>query len=115
MSWIPESHKVHLALTAVASGAIAASAVIGLQNAKKWYNVHDLKGSIPELSAKHDVERVGRPGYHTPSSLSQSLTLHIFRSTTSAAPPQKKAHSAKKTSAASPSPAAHAWETTTKP
>lgn len=59
MSWIPESHKVHLALTAVASGAIAASAVVGLQNAKKWYNIHDLKGSIPDLSAKHDVEKVG--------------------------------------------------------
>jgi hypothetical protein len=48
-----------LAVTALASGCIAASAVIGLQNAKRWYSIHDLKGSIPELSSKHDVEKVG--------------------------------------------------------
>lgn len=58
MSWLPESHKLHLALTAVVSGAIAASAVIGLQNAKRWYTIHDLKGSIPDLNTKHDVEKV---------------------------------------------------------
>lgn len=57
-SWLPESHKLQLAVTALASGCIAASAVIGLQNAKRWYSVHDLKGSIPELSSKHDVEKV---------------------------------------------------------
>jgi tRNA A37 threonylcarbamoyladenosine dehydratase len=57
-SWLPESHKLQLAVTALASGCIAASAVIGLQNAKRWYSIHDLKGSIPDLSSKHDVEKV---------------------------------------------------------
>lgn len=57
-SWLPESHRLQLAVTALASGCIAASAVIGLQNAKRWYSVHDLKGSIPDLSSKHDVEKV---------------------------------------------------------
>ena len=57
-SWLPESHRLQLAVTALASGCLAASAVIGLQNAKRWSSIHDLKGSIPELSSKHDVEKV---------------------------------------------------------
>lgn len=57
-SWIPESHRLQLAVTALASGCLAASAVIGLQNAKRWYSIHDLKGSIPDLASKHDVEKV---------------------------------------------------------
>jgi hypothetical protein len=57
-SWLPESHRLQLAVTALASGCIAATAVIGLQNAKRWYSIHDLKGSIPDLSSKHDVEKV---------------------------------------------------------
>jgi hypothetical protein len=57
-SWLPESHRLQLALTALASGCIAATAVIGLQNAKQWYSIHDLKGSIPDLASKHDVEKV---------------------------------------------------------
>jgi hypothetical protein len=57
-SWLPESHRLQLALTALASGCIAATAVIGLQNAKQWYSIHDLKGSIPDLGSKHDVEKV---------------------------------------------------------
>jgi len=57
-SWLPESHRLQLAVTALASGCIAASAVIGLQNAKRWYSIHDLKGSIPDLASKHDVEKV---------------------------------------------------------
>jgi hypothetical protein len=57
-SWLPESHRLQLALTALASGCIAATAVIGLQNAKQWYTIHDLKGSIPDLGSKHDVEKV---------------------------------------------------------
>ncbi|KAM0716292.1 hypothetical protein Q7P37_007737 [Cladosporium fusiforme] len=70
MSWIPESHKVHLALTAVVSSAIAASAVIGLQNAKKWYTIHDLKGSIPDLNTKHDVEKINEFGGASPEDTS---------------------------------------------
>ena len=61
MSWISEiagSHRLQLAVTAVVSGCIAASAVIGLQEARKWYNEHELKGSIPGLDEAHDVEKV---------------------------------------------------------
>lgn len=60
-SWFTEiasSHKLQLSLTAVVSGCLAASAVIGLQEAKRRYNVYDLKDSIPELDSPHDVERV---------------------------------------------------------
>ena len=63
MEWLSNAagnHKLHLALTAVASGAIAVSAVLGLQEAKRRYNVHDLKDSIPELTSPHDVGRVRR-------------------------------------------------------
>jgi hypothetical protein len=62
-SWLSNaasSHKVQLGVTAVLSGCIAASAVIGLQKARKRYNVHDLKGSIPDLDEPHDVEQVSR-------------------------------------------------------
>jgi len=55
---IASSHRLQLGVTALASGFLAASAVIGLQNAKRWYNIHDLKDSIPELKSKHDIERV---------------------------------------------------------
>lgn len=54
-SWLSDitsslaSHRLHLALTAVVSGAFAASAVIGLQEAKRRYAVYDLKHSIPDL------------------------------------------------------------------
>lgn len=60
-SWLPDfaaSHRVQLALTAVISGCIAASAVIGLQEAKKRYNLYDLKESIPDPESPHDVNRV---------------------------------------------------------
>lgn len=60
-SWLTDlasSHKSHLVLTAVLSGCLAASAVVGLQEAKRRYNVYDLKDSIPELDAPHDVEQV---------------------------------------------------------
>lgn len=61
MSWLSEiasSHRLQLGVTAVASGFLAASAVIGLQEARKWYNERDLKDSIPDLSQPHDVEKV---------------------------------------------------------
>jgi len=60
-AWLSEvsgSHRLQLALTAVVAGCVAASAVIGLQEARKWYNEHELKDSIPGLDQPHDVEKV---------------------------------------------------------
>ena len=59
-SWLPDafsSHKVQLAVTAVASGVVVGGAIIGLQNAKRLYRVQDLKDSIPSL---HDEKHVGK-------------------------------------------------------
>jgi len=60
-SWYSDafnSHKVQLIFTAVVSGTVVASAIIGLQAAKRQYKVHDLKESIPKVDEKHDVGRV---------------------------------------------------------
>jgi len=59
-SWVSDaltSHKVQLAATAVVSGAVVASAILGLQTAKRVYRVNDLKDSIPDL---HDHKNVGK-------------------------------------------------------
>ena len=45
-------------MTAVVAAGFGVSAVIGLQNARHWYDVHELKDSIPDLNAPHDVEKV---------------------------------------------------------
>lgn len=61
-SWLTDvagSHRVQLGVTAVLSGVLAASAVIGLQEAKRRYDVHDLKDTIPDLKSPHQVGRVG--------------------------------------------------------
>lgn len=58
LSDIASSHKVQLGITAVVSSALAASAVIGLQEAKRRYDVHDLKDSIPDLTSPHSVGKV---------------------------------------------------------
>ena len=60
LSEIASSHRLQLSVTAVVSAAVAITAVIGLQNAKRAYNVNDLKDSIPQSDEKHDVERVCR-------------------------------------------------------
>ena len=63
-SWLSEvagSHRLQLGVTAIVSGCIAASAVIGLQEGRKWYNEHELKESIPDLDQPHDVEKVRCP------------------------------------------------------
>lgn len=56
---IASSHRVQLGLTAAVAVGIGIGATIGLQNARRWHNVHDLKESIPALDSPHDVERVG--------------------------------------------------------
>ena len=58
-SWLSEigsSHRLQLGVTAVVSGCVAATAVVGLQEARKWYNEHELKESIPKLNEPHDGE-----------------------------------------------------------
>jgi hypothetical protein len=60
-SWLSDiagSHRLQLGVTAVVSACIAISAVLGLQEARKWYNETELKESIPGLDQPHDVERV---------------------------------------------------------
>jgi hypothetical protein len=59
-AWLPDlaNHRLQLGITAVVSGCIAVTAVLSLQEARKWYNEHELKESIPDLDQPHDVERV---------------------------------------------------------
>ncbi|KAF4554267.1 tRNA threonylcarbamoyladenosine dehydratase-like protein [Elsinoe fawcettii] len=64
-SWltnIAESHRVQLAVTAVVSGAVVASAILGLQTAKKQYRVSDLKESIPDLRDEDDAGQINSFG-----------------------------------------------------
>ncbi|CAK4034313.1 tRNA threonylcarbamoyladenosine dehydratase [Lecanosticta acicola] len=71
-SWLSDtasSHRLQLGLTAVLSGCIAASAVIGLQEARRRYNVYDLKDSIPDLDSPHDIERINDFGGAEPETL----------------------------------------------
>lgn len=58
LSNIAESHRVQLVVTAVVSGALVGSAILGLQTAKKQYKVSDLKDSIPSLKEEHEVGKV---------------------------------------------------------
>ncbi|KAK5127872.1 hypothetical protein LTR85_004989 [Meristemomyces frigidus] len=65
-SEIASSHRVQLGLTAAVSLGIGVSTVIGLQNARRWYNVYDLKESIPDLETPHDVEAINEFGGAVP-------------------------------------------------
>jgi hypothetical protein len=67
-SEIANSHKLQLGLTAVASCSLGVAAVIGLQQARRKYDVSDLKSSIPDASEPHSVERVCLP--------SRQITFH---------------------------------------
>ena len=64
-SWLAErsaeiasSHRVQLGITAAVSAGVGVGAVVGLQNARRWYNVHDLKGSIPDIDSPHHIDKV---------------------------------------------------------
>ncbi|KAK8226724.1 hypothetical protein HDK77DRAFT_384778 [Phyllosticta capitalensis] len=64
-SWIsrtPSSHNAHLAMTAVASGALAASLVLGYQAARRKYNVARVKSHIPEIGQEHVATRLTEYG-----------------------------------------------------
>ena len=60
-TWIDQvrsSHNLQLAATAVASGLLVGSAILGLQKAKQEYRVSDLKSSIPDLDKDENVVQV---------------------------------------------------------
>jgi len=60
-SWISratESRNAQLVTTAVVSGVVVASAILGLQKAKRMYRVADLKASIPDINDDHHSTRV---------------------------------------------------------
>lgn len=60
-AWIDQvrsSHNLQLAATAVASGLLVGSAILGLQKAKQQYRVSDLKSSIPDLDKDENVIQV---------------------------------------------------------
>jgi hypothetical protein len=60
-TWIDQvrsSHNLQLAATAVVSGLLVGSAILGLQRAKQEYRVSDLKSSIPDLDKDENVVQV---------------------------------------------------------
>lgn len=60
-SWFSEiasSHRLQLAVTAIGCICLGASAVVSLQEARRRYNSHELKDSIPGLDQPHDIEQV---------------------------------------------------------
>jgi hypothetical protein len=60
-SWISratESRNAQLITTAVVSGAVVASTILGFQQARRMYRVADLKASIPDIDDEHHAQRV---------------------------------------------------------
>lgn len=60
-SWISRAtanHNAQLITTAIVSGAVVGSAILGLQKARRMYKVADLKASIPDINEDHHVTRV---------------------------------------------------------
>lgn len=64
-SWISRtssSHNAQLAATAVASGALAASLVLGYQAARRKYKVESVKSHIPDPGQTHPTTRLTEYG-----------------------------------------------------
>ncbi|KAK5118329.1 hypothetical protein LTR62_002842 [Meristemomyces frigidus] len=61
-----------LGLTAAVALTIGVSATIGLQGARRWYNIHDLKDSIPSIDSPHDVEKINSFGGASPAETSST-------------------------------------------
>lgn len=61
LSKISSSHQAQLVVTAVVSGVFVASAVLGIQHARRRIRVEDLKRSIPDLGIDHKAEKVRLP------------------------------------------------------
>lgn len=70
-SWVSRAtanHNAQLVTTAVVSGVVVGSAILGLQKAKRMYRVADLKASIPELEEGHHASRVSEKKKSLPES-----------------------------------------------
>jgi hypothetical protein len=60
-SWVSkatESRNAQLITTAVVSGAVVASTILGFQQARRMWRVADLKASIPDVDDEHHAQRV---------------------------------------------------------
>lgn len=55
---VSASHRVQLAVTAILSGTLVGAAVIGLQEAKRRYNIQDLKESVPATAQEYAADQV---------------------------------------------------------
>lgn len=64
-SWISratENRNAQLITTAVVSGAVVGSAILGFQKARRMYRVEELKASIPDVDADHHATRLTEYG-----------------------------------------------------
>lgn len=67
-SWISratENRNAQLVTTAVVSGVVVGSAILGFQKARRMYKVADLKASIPDIDDEHHATRVSSLLYHS--------------------------------------------------
>ncbi|RMZ14414.1 hypothetical protein D0860_02112 [Hortaea werneckii] len=63
---ITSSHRVQLGITAAVSVGVGVGAVFGIQNARRWYNIHDLKDSIPDIDSPHHIDKINQFGGAVP-------------------------------------------------
>ncbi|KAL1606518.1 hypothetical protein SLS60_003923 [Paraconiothyrium brasiliense] len=67
-SWISratENRNAQLITTAVVSGVVVGSAILGFQQARRIYKVADLKASIPDIDEEHHATRLTEYGAAT--------------------------------------------------
>jgi tRNA threonylcarbamoyladenosine dehydratase len=61
-SWfsrVTNSHKVQLTVTAIISGGIGISVILGYQRLRRRQLIEDVKSSIPDISQEHVATQVG--------------------------------------------------------
>lgn len=85
-SWISratENRNAQLVTTAVVSGVVVATAILGLQKAKRMYRVADLKASIPDITDDHHSTRVSVVSHCSvePWILRMRDWLHVLKKT----------------------------------
>jgi hypothetical protein len=82
-SWISratESRNAQLITTAVVSGALAASTILGFQQARRMYRVAEVKASIPDIDDDHQASRVGHMNPQTKLKLTFTEDDRVWRS-----------------------------------